>query len=64
MGLLTAREQEKFSLEREIANDKVVLGGNEVANEEENIETALPSAEADMSEEDIEERSAKKRQKL
>lgn len=31
MGLLTAPEHEKFPLEREIADNEEVLGGNEVA---------------------------------
>lgn len=49
MGLLTAVEQESFPLKRKIADDEGVLGGNEVASEEDNIEPAPPSAEADKS---------------
>ncbi|OAE20016.1 hypothetical protein AXG93_2584s1000 [Marchantia polymorpha subsp. ruderalis] len=49
MGLLTVVEQESFPLKRKIADDEGVLGGNEVASEEDNIEPAPPSAEADKS---------------
>ncbi|OAE28895.1 hypothetical protein AXG93_2255s1280 [Marchantia polymorpha subsp. ruderalis] len=64
MGLLTAAKQEKFLLEREIADDKGVLRDNEVANEENNIEPASSSVEVDKLKDDIVERSAKKRRKL
>lgn len=41
-----------------------MLEGNEVASEEDNIKSTTSSAEVDKSEEDIEERPAKKRWKI
>ncbi|OAE30918.1 hypothetical protein AXG93_1640s1010 [Marchantia polymorpha subsp. ruderalis] len=64
MELLIEEEKQNFPLEREIANNKGVLGGNEVASEEDSIELVAPSAEADKSEDNIEERPMKKRRKL
>ncbi|OAE33586.1 hypothetical protein AXG93_978s1000 [Marchantia polymorpha subsp. ruderalis] len=61
MGLLTTAEQKKFLLKREIADDKGALEGNEVASEENDIALALPSAEADKSENEINERPKKKK---
>ncbi|OAE19797.1 hypothetical protein AXG93_1995s1020 [Marchantia polymorpha subsp. ruderalis] len=63
MRLLTGAEQKKFLLEMEIADAKGAVGGNEVACEEDNVAPALPLAEADKSEDKIEERP-KKRRKL
>lgn len=66
MGLLTEEENKKFLLERKIAesNDEGVLGGNKVVSDHDDIELALPSAEVDMSDKDIEEQLAKRRRKL
>ncbi|OAE31884.1 hypothetical protein AXG93_2834s1150 [Marchantia polymorpha subsp. ruderalis] len=66
MGLLTEAEKRKFPLEKEIAgsDDESVSGDNEVVNDENNIEHALPSAEVDKSKDDIEEQLAKRQQKL
>lgn len=63
MRLLTAAEQKRFPLMTKIVDDKEALEGTEVANEEDDIAIALPSAEADKSEYVIEEHP-KKRRKL
>ncbi|OAE21993.1 hypothetical protein AXG93_4382s1240 [Marchantia polymorpha subsp. ruderalis] len=49
-GNMTAAEQQKFPLEREIAYDEGVMGVNEVASKEYNIGLAPPSVEANKSE--------------
>ncbi|OAE31248.1 hypothetical protein AXG93_1962s1050 [Marchantia polymorpha subsp. ruderalis] len=61
MGLLSAAEQKRFLFERKIVDDEGMLGVNEVASEKDNIAHAPPSTEANKSEDDIEERSVKKR---
>ncbi|OAE26829.1 hypothetical protein AXG93_215s1270 [Marchantia polymorpha subsp. ruderalis] len=66
MGLHTEAKLRKFPLEMKIAgsDDEVVLGDNEVASEEYNIEPAPPSTKVDKSEEDIMKQPTKKRCKL
>lgn len=59
MMLLTISEQKKFPLEREIAADEVALGGNEIANEEDDIALALTLAEVKKLKDEIKERPKK-----
>lgn len=63
MGLHTEAKLRKFPLEMKIAgsDDEVVLGDNEVASEEYNIEPAPPSTKVDKSKEDIMKQPTKKR---
>lgn len=63
MGLLTAAEQKQFPLETEIATEEEAREDNEVANKEDNIALALPSANVDKSEEAVE-KCPKKSRKL
>ncbi|OAE21369.1 hypothetical protein AXG93_891s1170 [Marchantia polymorpha subsp. ruderalis] len=61
MGLLTAAEQKQFLLETETPDDEEALGWNEVANEEDYIALALPSAKVDKSENAVKERPKKRK---
>ncbi|OAE35541.1 hypothetical protein AXG93_2782s1250 [Marchantia polymorpha subsp. ruderalis] len=66
MELLPKVEQRKFPLEREIAgsDEEVVLGGNDVVSDKDNIESTPPSTKVDKSKNDIKRQTAKKRRKL
>lgn len=66
IGLLTEKQNQKFSLEREIvgSEDEGVQGDKEVVSDNDDIESVLPSAKVHMSNEDFGKRLVKRRRKL
>ncbi|OAE31241.1 hypothetical protein AXG93_2356s1060 [Marchantia polymorpha subsp. ruderalis] len=66
MELLTEGENQEFLLEREIVGLEYegVLRENEVVSDDDDVEPAQPLDKVDMSDDDIEERPAKRRRKL
>lgn len=56
MGLLTEEKNRKILLERKIIGSQFegALGGNEVVSKDDDVEHVWPSAEVDMSDDDVE----------